>query len=111
MKATFHTKFEHDDLAWTVVCGGELDMATAMRLEEAFDLCEQMRPRSIHIDSRDVSFIDSAGLTTLIRCAHRCNEEGIAFSFEASEQVRTTLHAAGIAERMLLGRNAANAPA
>jgi anti-anti-sigma factor len=109
--AAFHTKLEHDDLAWTVVCGGELDVATAMRLEEAFDLCEQLRPRSIHIDARDVSFIDSAGITSLLRCAHRCNEEAIAFSLEASEQVRSILHTAGMAERMLLGRNAAHAPA
>jgi anti-anti-sigma factor len=106
----FHTKLEHDDLAWSVVCGGELDVATAMRLEEAFDLCEQMRPRSIHIDARDVTFIDSTGITSLIRCAHRCNEEGIGFSLDPSEQVRAILHKAGIAERLLLGRPSAPTP-
>jgi anti-anti-sigma factor len=111
VEAAFHTKLEHDDLDWTVVCGGELDLATAMRLEEAFDLCEQMRPRSIHIDARDVSFIDSSGITALIRCAHRCNEEGVGFSLEPSEQVRAILHEAGIAERLLLGRPTAPTPA
>jgi len=108
--AAFHTKLEHDELAWTVVCGGELDIATAMHLEEAFDLCEQMRPRSIHIDARDVTFIDSAGINALLRYAHRCNERGIGFSLEPSEQVRAILHAAGTVERMLLGRNALQTP-
>ena len=111
MGTAFHTKLEHDDLAWTLVCGGELDIATAMRLEEAFDLCEQMRPRSIHIDARDVTFIDSTGITALIRCAHRCKEEGIGFSLDPSEQVRATLHKAGTAERLLLGRPSAPTPA
>ncbi|MEX2558051.1 MAG: STAS domain-containing protein [Actinomycetota bacterium] len=111
MDTAFHTKLEHDDLAWTVVCGGELDVATAMRLEEAFDLCEQMLPRSIHIDARDVTFIDSTGITSLIHCAHRCNEEGIGFSLDPSEQVRAILHEAGIAERLLLGRPSAPTPA
>lgn len=110
MDATFHMKLEHDDLAWTVVCGGELDLATALRLEEAFDLCEQMRPRSIHLDGRDLTFIDSAGITTLLRCAHRCHEEGIDFSLEASEQVRAILHTAGNMERLLLGRRAEATP-
>lgn len=108
MGTAFHTKLGHDDLAWTVVCGGELDVATAMGLEEAFALCEQMRPGSIHIDARDLTFIDSAGISALLRCAHRCNEEGIGFSFEASEQVRAILHTAGIMERLLMGRSSAH---
>ena len=111
MDAAFHTKLEHEELAWTVVCGGELDVATVMHLEAAFDLCEQMRPRSIHIDARDVSFIDSAGISALLRCAHRCNDQGIGFSLEPSEQVQTILHAAGPVERMLLGRPALQTPA
>jgi anti-sigma B factor antagonist len=105
-----HIKLEHDGLEWTVICGGELDIATAMHLEAAFDLCEQMRPESIHIDARDLAFIDSAGISALLRCAHRCKEEGVGFSLEVSEQVRAILHTAGIMERLLLGRHAAHTP-
>lgn len=107
MDAGFHIKLERDDLAWTMVCGGELDAASAARLEEAFDLCEQMRPESIHIDGRDLSFVDSPGITALVRCAHRCNEDGIGFSVTASKQVRAVLSRAGTAERLLLGRTPA----
>ncbi|MGH2794035.1 MAG: STAS domain-containing protein [Actinomycetota bacterium] len=110
MGAAFHTKLEHDEDAWTLICGGELDVSTAQQLEEACDLCGGLRPRSLHIDGRDLTFIDSAGVTALIRCAHRCNEDGIELSVEVSDQVREVLHRAGIAERLILGRTPA-APA
>ena len=102
---TFHTKLEHDDRAWTLACGGELDLAAVLRLEEAFDLCADLRPASLHVDARDVSFIDSAGISALMRCAHRCNEQEIAFSLEVSDQVHATLIKAGVViERLLLGK-------
>lgn len=99
-----HVNLEHDDVAWTLRCGGELDTASAGRLEEAFDLCGQMRPRSLHVDGRDLTFIDSAGVTALIRCARFCNEEGIRFSVVVSDQVRDALARAGLAERLVLGK-------
>jgi anti-anti-sigma factor len=111
VSTAFHTKLEHDDLAWTVVCGGELDLATAPRFEAAFDLCGEMRPESLHVDARDLIFVDSAGIAALLRCAQRCNEEGIAFSIDVSEQVRAILGRAGLAERLILGPAAATAPA
>ena len=107
MGAAFHIKLDRNDLAWTLRCGGELDTASAGRLEEAFDLCEQMRPDTVHIDGTDLTFIDSAGVTALIRCAHRCKEDGVGFSVVVSDQVRETLSRAGFAERLLLGRTGA----
>jgi anti-anti-sigma factor len=104
----FHIRLEHDEGAWTLVCGGELDFGTVPRLEEAFDLCERMRPEGLHIDGRDLTLIDSVGVSALIRFAHRCIEEGIGFSVGVSEQVRDILAHAGLAERLLLGRAAAS---
>lgn len=104
MESVFHIKLEHGDSSWAIVCGGELDFASVDRLEEAFDLCERMNPSGLHIDGRDLTFIDSAGVSALIRFAHRCIDEGIGFSIGVSEQVRDTLAHAGLAERLLLGR-------
>ena len=111
MDAAFHTKLEHDDVTWTLVCGGELDVASATRLEEAFELCESMRPQHLHIDARDLTFLDSAGVSALLRCAHRCHEAGIEFSIDVSEQARAVLARAGIAERIILGPTAPHVPA
>ncbi|MGH2783769.1 MAG: STAS domain-containing protein [Actinomycetota bacterium] len=110
MGAAFHIKLEHDDDRWTLICGGELDVATAHRLEEACDHCGGLRPRSLHIDGRDLSFIDSHGVTALIRCASLCNEEGIDLTVELSDQARDVLSRAGMAERLVLGRTTPAAP-
>lgn len=104
MESGFRIKLEHEDDAWSLVCGGELDVASADKLEEACDLCGDMRPSSLHIDGRDLTFIDSAGVTALMRCAARCNEAGIALSVDVSEQVRDILGRAGLlVERLALG--------
>ena len=106
METGFRIKLEHNDDAWSLLCGGELDISSAAKLEEACDLCGDMRPRSLLIDGRDLTFIDSAGVTALLRCASRCNEAGIALTVEVSEQVREVLGRVGIAERLILGKPA-----
>ena len=108
MGAALHIRMEHDDVAWTLICGGELDVGSAPHLEEAFGLCEGLKPRALHLDGRDLTFIDSAGVTALIRCVRGCNEEGIALTVELSEQVREVLRHAhdGLGERLVLGPSA-----
>jgi len=111
MGAGFRIRLEHDDDAWTLQCGGELDLASADKLEEACDLCADMRPESLLIDGRDLTFIDSAGVTALMRCASRCHANGIALTVEVSDQVREVLSRAGTAvERIVLGKPAVPAP-
>lgn len=106
MDTGFRIKLEHDDDAWSLHCGGELDVASAVKLEEACDLCGDMRPTSLLIDGRDLSFVDSAGITALIRCAARCNEAGITLTIEVSDQVREILSRDGVVERLVLGKPA-----
>ena len=106
MDTGFRIKLEHNEDAWSLLCGGELDVASAAKLEEACDLCGDMRPTSLHIDGRDLTFIDSTGVTALLRCASRCQEAGIVLTVEVSQQVREVLGRAGMAERLILGKPA-----
>jgi len=103
MIAGFHVKLERDGEARILSCGGELDAASAPRLEEAFELALEMRPSSMFVDGKDLTFVDSSGIWALVRIARRCQEEGIALEVTVSDQVRETLSRAGIAERLLLG--------
>lgn len=111
MDAAFHIRMEHDDVAWTLICGGELDVGSAPRLEEAFGLCEAMKPRTLRLDGRDLTFIDSSGVAALIRCVRRCNEEEIVLTVELSEQVREVLRRThdGLGERLVMGPSASTA--
>jgi anti-anti-sigma factor len=45
---------------------GELDLATSPRLREAVEVCLGESVRTLVIDLRDVTFIDSTGLRTLV---------------------------------------------
>lgn len=102
MTSSLRIALERDDESWVLVCGGELDMAAAARLEEAFDLCASMRPTSLFLNGADLSFIDSSGIWALVRCARHCLDEGIDFRVAVSPQVEATLNRTGIVGRVLL---------
>lgn len=55
---------------------GELDMATAPKLEEELAAVEQRRPALLVIDLRPLTFMDSSGLRALVAADNRAREEG-----------------------------------
>jgi anti-sigma B factor antagonist len=103
----FHVRIDRDGDAWSVACGGELDIATAPQVDDAVDLCFASRPTSLFVDCRDVTFIDSSGLSALLRIARISHDERVPFNLIVSDQVRSALTTAGLLERLLLGTTAA----
>jgi anti-anti-sigma factor len=66
-------------LAPDVVCvelGGELDICRAIELEAELRAVERRRPRSLVIDLRGLSFIDSSGLARLLAARRRALRGG-----------------------------------
>ena len=61
------TRETRDDAGW-LIARGELDIASAARLDDALRVCDRAAP--LFIDLRAVSFCDSTGLAILLR-AHR----------------------------------------
>lgn len=59
----------------SIVLGGELDLASAPRLEESLRRVEIQRPRKIVIDLQGLAFIDSTGLRLLLQANARSNEQ------------------------------------
>jgi anti-anti-sigma factor len=51
-----------------VTVAGEIDMLSAMTLHETITDMLSRRPRRIEIVLRDVTFLDSAGIRTLLMC-------------------------------------------
>jgi len=101
----FSVKLAHDGEAWTVRCSGELDGAAAWHLSDALELCLNAKPVSVFMDCRDVTFIDSGGLWSLLRAFQEAHECGVPYEIALSEQIHDVLARAGMLERLLTGPN------
>jgi anti-anti-sigma factor len=75
-----------------VALRGELDMATAPKLEEHLMLVEQDGVRAVLLDLRDLTFVDCAGLHTFLKAKSRAADNGHRFALVgAKDQLRRIL--------------------
>lgn len=65
----------HDDRI-VLSLAGELDIATASRIEEALRAAEEAAPALLVLDLRQLSFMDSTGLRTILGADARAREAG-----------------------------------
>jgi anti-sigma B factor antagonist len=77
-----------DDLC--ILVSGELDLASADKLEEAIRIAEKATAPSIVVDLTNLRFVDSRGLSVLVRAHTRSREDGDRIRFLPSkyDQVR-----------------------
>jgi anti-anti-sigma factor len=65
-----------DTQAPRIAVAGEVDMLTAPAVQEAVvDVLHHRHPRRIEIDLRGVTFLDSAGIRTLLMCHADARQE------------------------------------
>jgi anti-anti-sigma factor len=87
--------------AWSILVRGEVDMATAPQLAATIDDTIAKGAHVIIVRLDHVSFIDSAGLGTLLAGADRCAANGGQLSVEgATPVVERILKVAGLTERL-----------
>jgi anti-sigma B factor antagonist len=92
----FSVRTEQRGAATVVVPHGELDLATAPALELALDSALGSAPRVV-LDLRELDFIDSSGLRTLLTARKRAEEGGADFSLVAGDMaLERTLEIAGV---------------
>jgi anti-anti-sigma factor len=72
-------KTENDDGVARVVASGELDLGTAEQLDEELKRHEQAASATLVLDLRELTFMDSTGLRTVIAADARARERGIRF--------------------------------
>jgi len=90
-----------DGVRTTLSLGGELDLATAPVLEGELDAIPWDELQELAIDLERVTFIDSTGLSILIRASQRAASAGRAFSIiRAGEQPRKLFEIAGVTESL-----------
>lgn len=70
---------------------GEIDLATASRLEAAFQELADRGLTEVIIDASMVSFMDSTGLHALVKGKRQIHEVGSSLALVVSPQVRRVL--------------------
>jgi anti-anti-sigma factor len=93
----FSVRTEHHGDAAVVVPTGELDLATAPALEEALGLAFGGGTARVVLDLRELEFIDSSGLRTLLTARRQAETAGAQFSLVAGHRgLERTLEIAGV---------------
>jgi anti-sigma B factor antagonist len=82
---------------------GELDLAAAPSLEEELDRVFGSEVELIVLDLKGLDFIDSTGLSVLVRGHQRAQESGREFGLvNPTSQVERLLTLTGLADRLTL---------
>jgi anti-sigma B factor antagonist len=103
VQSHFRVEVRDEDHAAVVAVSGELDLASSPALEEELDRVVASQTPLVVIDLRGLEFMDSTGLSVLIRAHQRAEESGQRFALvRGSQQVQRLLSLTGVAERLTL---------
>lgn len=101
MQSNFRVEVRNENGAPMLSIQGELDLATSPVLEEELEKVAANRPALAIIDLRELAFMDSTGLSVLIRAHQRALEDGHRLAIvNGSRQVRRLLSLTGVADRL-----------
>lgn len=101
MQSHFTVDQRADDGAVVLAVSGELDLAASPTLEERLDEVFDGDVAHLIIDLRALEFIDSTGLSVLVKAHQRAGDAGCRFGLvNGGSQVRRLLSLTGIAERL-----------
>ena len=76
MSKPLELRIEHDHEAPRLVLSGELDLASAEELEGELKQLESAEPPLLVLDLRELEFMDSTGLRTVIAADARARDRG-----------------------------------
>ena len=101
MQSHFNVEERSERGATVLAVSGELDLAASPMLEAQLDEVFGDSLTQLIIDLRALEFIDSTGLSVLVKAHQRAEEAGCRFGLvNGGSQVRRLLSLTGIAERL-----------
>jgi anti-sigma B factor antagonist len=99
----FQVEVRRNGAAAVVAVSGELDLASGPELEAELDQLTGPEVQLVVIDLRGLDFMDSTGLSILVRAHQRLAGEGCEMGLvKGSQQVQRLLDLTGVAERLRL---------
>jgi anti-sigma B factor antagonist len=103
MQSQFRVEVASKGEASVVSVIGELDLASSPTLEEELERLAVGNAPLVIVDLSALEFMDSTGLSVLVRAHHRSEETGQRFGLvNGSQQVQRLLSLTGVAERLTL---------
>jgi anti-sigma B factor antagonist len=87
--------------ATVIAVRGELDLASSPALQEELDRVSASDAEMLIIDLRELDFMDSTGLSVLVRAHQRAEEQGRRLAMvKGPQQVQRLLSLTGVSDRL-----------
>ena len=103
MQSHFRVEVRNADATAVISVSGELDLASSPALEEELERVAQSDAQLVVVDLRGLEFMDSTGLSVLVRAHQRAEENGRRLGLvNGSQQVQRLLTLTGVADRLTL---------
>lgn len=103
MQSNFEVDLRDGNRAVVIGVSGELDLASSPGLEQELDRRMSSGAELVIVDLRQLEFMDSTGLSVLVRAHQRAVEAGQRFAVvRGPQQVQRLLTLTGVAERLTL---------
>ncbi|MEA2213081.1 MAG: anti-sigma factor antagonist [Solirubrobacteraceae bacterium] len=103
MQSDFRVEVRTEGRAAVVVVRGELDLATSPELEDQLRRIWDTGSEQLVIDLRELEFMDSTGLSVIVKAHQRLTDEGRRLTLvRGSQQVQRLLDLTGVSERLQL---------
>lgn len=102
MQSPFRVEVRSDERATVLAITGELDLASSPSLEtELKRVFDADNTELLILDLSELEFMDSTGLSVLVRAHQRAQEAGARFGLiQGRPQVQRLLSLTGVSERM-----------
>jgi anti-anti-sigma factor len=101
VQSQFRLEVRSEGRATVFVVRGELDLASGPELEAELGRLTEPPPELLVVDLRHLDFMDSTGLSILVKAHQRAVEEGWEFGLvRGTPQVQRLLELTGVSERL-----------
>jgi anti-sigma B factor antagonist len=103
VQSHFGVAVHNEDPARVISVSGELDLASSPALQQELDRTFDSELELLIIDLRELEFMDSTGLSVLVKAHQRAEESGLRFALvRGPQQVERLLTMTGVAERLTI---------
>ena len=103
VQSHFRLEVRNEGRSTVISVRGELDLASSPALQEELDRVAASDSQMLIIDLRELDFMDSTGLSVLVRAHQRIEEQGRQLAMvKGPQQVQRLLSLTGVAERLTL---------
>jgi anti-sigma B factor antagonist len=103
VQSHFRVEVRSEDHRTVISVSGELDLASSPALEEELERVAKSDATVIVVDLSELEFMDSTGLSVLVRAHQRAEENGRRLGLvNGSQQVQRLLTLTGVADRLTL---------